>query len=135
MTGEMPDLFKLTNRSAASCVVQGYPGIRLTHHGSSLAFVYQRGGGYVTKHKPKRVTLASGGHSYFLVAKYRCDVGNLRTTTAIHIALPGSGGHLTLRLNQGQTGFDYCKPMPGNPGNRVDVSPVEATAKATFPAP
>ena len=44
MTGEHADLFELTNRSAGSCVLQGYPGIRLTHHASSLAFGYQRVG-------------------------------------------------------------------------------------------
>lgn len=135
MTGEHADLFELTNRSAGSCVLNGYPGIQLIHDASSLAFVYQRGGGYVTRHRPRPVTLTSGGRAYFLIAKYRCDVGDLRTTTAIRVALPGNGGNLTLRLNQGQTGFDYCKPQPGNPGNRVDVSPVEATAGAANPAP
>ena len=133
MTGEHAYLFELTDRSAGSCVLQGYPGIRLIHHASTLAFVYRQGGGYVTQHKPKRVTLNPRSRAYFLVAKYRCDVGDLRTTTAIRVALPSIGGHLTLRLNQAYTGFDYCKPQPGNPGNHVDVSPVEATASATNP--
>jgi hypothetical protein len=137
MTGEHADLFELRNRSAGSCTLDGYPRLRLTHHAISLAFVYERGGGYVTRHKPQRVTLASGSHGYFLVAKYRCDGSDLHTTTAIRAALPSHGGQLTIRLNQGETGLDYCKRYQGDrpvdPGNRVDVSPIEATARATQP--
>jgi Protein of unknown function (DUF4232) len=137
MTGEQAELFELRNRSAGSCVLHGYPGVRLTHRATTLRFAYERGGGYVTRHRPQRVTLASGDRAYFLVAKYRCDGSDLHTTTAIRAALPGHGGRLTVRLNQGETGFDYCKRYPGDPpvdpGNRIDVSPVEATASATQP--
>lgn len=137
MTGEHADLFELRNRSARSCALDGYPGLRLSHGAISLPFVYERGGGYVTRHKPGQVMLASGSHAYFLVAKYRCDGGDLHTTTAIEAALPGRGGRLTIRLNQGEAGLDYCRRYPGDrpvdPGNRVDVSPIEATARATMP--
>jgi hypothetical protein len=137
MTGEHPELLELRNRSAGSCALDGYPVIRLTHHAVSLPFAYERGGGYVTRHKPRRVILASGSHAYFLVAKYRCDGSDLHTSTAIRAALPSHGGQLTIRLNQGETGLDYCKRYPGDqrvdPGNRVDVSPIEATAAATQP--
>ena len=136
MTGEHPELFELRNRSARSCALDGYPVMRL-HHAISLPFVYERGGGYVTRHKPRRVMLAPGSHAYFLVATYRCDGSDLHTSTAIWAALPGHGGQLTIRLNQGETGLDYCKRYPGDqpvdPGNRVDVSPIEATAGATQP--
>ncbi len=136
MTGEQPDLFKLRNRAARSCALGGYPGLRLSHRAISLPFVYERSGGYVTRHKPHRVILASGSHAYFFVAKYRCDGGDLHTTTEIRVALPSRGGQLTITLNQGETGLDYCKRYPGDqpvdPGNRIDVSPIEAMARATM---
>jgi hypothetical protein len=138
-TGEHADLFELTNRSTSSCALDGYPGVRLSHGSTPLAFVYARGGGtYVTTRQPGRVTVAPGHPAYFLVAQYRCDGGVLYTVTSIRVSLPGTSGSLSLSLGrQGVSGLDYCKRSPGDarvdPGNHVTVSPVEASAHATPP--
>jgi hypothetical protein len=88
-TGEQDDLFVLTNRSSESCRLDGYPRISLGDHSKRLAFVYEQGGWpYVTLRKPQRVVMGSGGHAYFLVAKYRCEGGTLSKASAIRISLP-----------------------------------------------
>jgi hypothetical protein len=134
MTGEHADLFELTNVSNRACVLDGYPRVSLSSQGKRLPFVYADGGGlYVTKRRPQRVTLGPGGHGYFLVAKYRCDVGVRDTATSIRVVLPGSTGAFTLDLSgRSAAGLDYCRRSPGpqrvDPGNRVVASPIEATA-------
>jgi Protein of unknown function (DUF4232) len=74
MMGKHADLFDLENRSRRSCVLNGYPGVRLSHGSTSLAFVYARGGGqYVTRRKcqwplvsphPRPSFLPTGGHVF-----------------------------------------------------------------------
>lgn len=139
MTGEHADLFELTTRSTTPCILDGYPRVSLSHHGTHLAFVYLNGGGmYVTTRKPQPVTLRRGRPAYFLVAKYRCDGGVLSTATTIRVQLPGMLATVTLRLSgPGVGGLEYCKRYPGDqpvdPGNRVAVSPVEASPSPTMP--
>ena len=143
MTGEHADLFEVANRSSRPCVLDGYPRLSLSHAGERVAFIYHNGGGmYVTRRRPRRITLAPGHHGYFLVAKYRCDAGDLYAATAIRVVLPAPPTRsTTLRLSEPGAGeLDYCKRYPGDqavdPGNRVNVSPVEASALATrLPVP
>ena len=141
MTGEHADLFVLTDRSPRACALDGYPSVRLNASGRRLPFLYLKGGGlYVTKQLPQAVTLGPMRRAYFLVAKYRCDVGILQAADSAHVQLPPAPGALTIGLVQGGGGLDYCESAyPGDqhidPGNRVTVSPVEASALATFPVP
>ena len=44
-TGEHANLFVLTNRSGRSCVVDGYPQVRLSDRAGGLPFIYAHGGG------------------------------------------------------------------------------------------
>src|SRR6202011_1567464 len=135
---EHADLFEVTNRSKRAFVLDGYPRVSLSHQGRRLAFVYLAGGGpYVTRRKPQRITLGPGRHAYFIVAKYRCDGGVRYTTTSMAVLLPGTTGALTLDVReQGVGGLDYCKQYPGDqpvdPGNRVTVSPLEASLSAAL---
>jgi len=137
-TGEHGDLFVITDLSSRSCWLEGYPSVSLSNGEQRLPFVYLDGGGwYVTKRAPQRVTLAPGQHGYFLVAKYRCDGGILATATSIRVLLPTGTSPITLDVSdQHAAELDYCKRYPGDqpidPGNRVNLSPIEA-APATVP--
>jgi hypothetical protein len=139
-TGEHAELFVLTTGSNQPCVLDGYPHVTLSGPAGTLPFIYARGGGYVTPERPHGFTIVSGGRAYFLVAKYRCDGGNLGTATLIRAALPGSPKALVLDLRgRGVSEFDYCRRYPGDqrvdPGNRVAVSPFETTLEAALDLP
>lgn len=140
-TGEHDDLFVVTNRSTRSCGLDGYPRISLSDHGRRLAFVYALGGWpYVTLGKPQRLTLVPGDHGYFLVAKYRCDGAVPYRASQIRISLPGTGGAIAVALRRrGIHELDYCRRDPGaqrvDPGDRVTVSPIEATLNKALAPP
>lgn len=140
-TGEQDDLFVLTNRSSESCRLDGYPRISLGDHSKRLAFVYEQGGWpYATLRKPQRVLMSSGGHAYFLVAKYRCDGGALNKASVIRISLPSRSGSIVAALTLGGIHeLDYCRRYPGDrhvdPGNGVAVSPFEATLHRALVGP
>lgn len=136
-TGEHPVVFVLSNRSRRSCTLDGYPRVILTDRRRRLAFIYTQGGGYVTKQEPHRVTLTSRHRGYFLVAQYRCDGHSLYMPTMIRVWLPNERAPLALGLDLGAAGLNYCKRHPGDlridPGNRVVVSPIEPSVRATLP--
>jgi uncharacterized protein DUF4232 len=139
-TGEHADRFVLTNRSARSCVLHGYPRVALHRGGRRLPFAYRRGGGqYTTARRPKRVLLRPGSRAFFLVAKYRCDRATIGTASGIRVRTPKGAWTLRLRLpaNAGPGTLDYCRSYPGDrrpaPGNEVEVSPLTASASAVLP--
>jgi hypothetical protein len=140
-TGEDGDVFVLTNDSGRSCVVDGYPSVSLIERGRQLSFAYSRGGWpYMTTAEPRAVTLVPGGRAYFLVAKYRCDGGILHRATLIRVRPPGVRGALEAGLSRGGVSeLGYCRRYPGDPrvdpGNRVTVSPIEASLQAALAPP
>jgi Protein of unknown function (DUF4232) len=140
-TGEHDDLLVITNRSSRSCGLDGYPHVSLSDRGKHLAFVYAHGGWpYVTLRKPQHMTLTPGDHAYILIAKYRCDGRVLHPARLIHISIPGTAGSITTELRRpGVYELDYCQKYPGDqrvdPGNRVTVSPIEATIDAALAPP
>jgi hypothetical protein len=139
MTGELADLYTLTNRGRAGCTLAGYPDVALlAASGAPLPFRYRRGGGpYVTSAPPVSVVLPSGAAAYVLVAKYRCDLGIRTVATAIRVTLPIPGRTpVTIRpIAAGGAGsFPYCRGGSGDPGQVVSVFPVEATVSATSSA-
>lgn len=113
MTGEHAVLYELMNVSPRACVLDGYPRVTASHLGKRLPFVYRDGGGqYVTTRAPRRVTLRPGRHAYFLVARYRCDVGILSTATSVRVLLPATTrGAMTLP-GRDASEFDYCRRSP-----------------------
>ena len=84
---------------------------------------YSRGGGtYVTRAAPRLVTLRPGGAAWFLVTKYRCDLGTIRAATSMTVTLPGARtGHKMPAPYC--SSMDYCRGGPSDPGQLVTVSP------------
>jgi len=137
MTGEHAVMYVLTNRGPVACTLSGYPQVVLYDaEGAALPFRYARGGGaYVTSRRPAPVALARGASAYVLVAKYRCDLGIVRTATAIRLTLPGArGAAFAMReavASTGAEGLSYCRGGQHDPGQVVTISPVEPTRQAT----
>jgi Protein of unknown function (DUF4232) len=137
MTGEHAVMYALTNRGQVTCILSGYPKVVLYDAGgAALPFRYAHGGGaYVTSGRPVTVVLARGASAYVLVAKYRCDLGVVRTATAIRLTLPTANGAAFAGreavATAGAAGLSYCRGGPRDPGQVVAISPVEPTQKAT----
>ena len=135
MTGEHAELFALKNRSSVGCGVEGYPRIVLYgSQGTVLPFHYTHGGSYVTREKPVTVVLAPGSSAYVLVAKYRCDLGVVRTAATIKLTLHAVGG-LTFTGREavgglGSEDLSYCRGGPHDPGQTIEISPIEPTQLA-----
>jgi hypothetical protein len=130
-TGEQAVQITITNKSRTSCLLDGYPAVTMLAHSRVLPFRYAEGGGpYVSNAAPKLVTLHPGDRAAFVVAKYRCDVGELATATAADIWLPGVAGEKTLSMSENGVGMlSLCRKAeasgPADPGNTVVVSPIE----------
>jgi Domain of unknown function (DUF4232) len=140
-TGEHGRVFALRNVSDHACVLDGSPRASLYERGRRMPFVYRypagRGGNlYVSGEPPRPVQLDPGAAAYFVMAKYRCDSGVLGEASGVRVALPGQRGSHTIRLppQAGVSAFEYCRHDPGlrtsDPGNRVDISAIVASASA-----
>jgi hypothetical protein len=109
MTGEHGSFHKLVDHGRRACTLEGYPRIRLYAHGVALPFRYSRGGGtYVTRAAPRLVTLRPGGAAWFLVAKYRCDLGTIAAATSMTVTLPGAGTGSRMP-GPYSSSMDYCR--------------------------
>lgn len=138
ISGEHAQMFAITNRGTLTCTVEGYPQVVLySSHGLALPFRYAQGGGaYVTRKRPVTVVLVPGSSAYILVAKYRCDIGISGTATAIRLTLPAAQGAVfTGREAVGAASPDlsYCRGGRRDPGQAVEVSPVEPSPQAAIP--
>jgi hypothetical protein len=137
MTGEHAVMYALTNHGSVTCALDGYPQVVLySARGVALPFRYAKGGGaYVTHNKPAPVVLAPGASAYVLVAKYRCDLGIVRTAVTVQLTLPAAGSATFAGREavggSGSLDLSYCRGGPNDPGQTVAVSPVEATQQAT----
>jgi hypothetical protein len=136
-TGEHGDVYKLTNHGKLTCQLRGYPGITLYDHAHQiLPFRYLRGGGQWVTHKaPKMVVLNPGNYGFFLIAKYRCDIGISMSATTIRVYPPNDMRQITGPASSiaGVSKLEYCKGGTKDPGNLVYISPVAATLRAVFP--
>ena len=136
-TGEHAELYSLRNRGSTACTVAGYPRVVLYgNQGAALPFHYVRGGGvYATRHKPATVVLTPGASAWVLVAKYRCDLGEAGTAATIKLTLRAAHGvAFAGRETVGGLGSEdlsYCRGEPHDPGQTVEISPIEPTQSAT----
>jgi hypothetical protein len=140
MTGEHAVLYTLTNHGPTSCLLLGYPTVSLTDSaGRSLPFQYRHTQThYVTSSPPPAVVLNPGGTGYFLLAKYRCDIGVAANAAAITVHLPNQDPPLNApAAAPGATGvstLSYCQGGASDPGQTVEVSPFEPTQAAAYPS-
>jgi hypothetical protein len=123
VTGEHRSFHKLVSRGRRACTLDGYPQIRLYAHGVALPLRYSCGGGtYVTHAAPGLLTLRPGGAAWFLVAKYRCDLGTIATATSITVTLSGAASGSRMPARTARRGG------PSDPGQLVTVWPVVASS-------
>jgi Domain of unknown function (DUF4232) len=132
-TGQNPLSVALTNRSATPCVVNGYPTVALLDaHGKRLPFrVSHSGDQMVTSRPPVAVRLLPRRSAFFVLNKYRCDLGNLKVAKKLRVALPDvrTPARLTVAIPMYPV-IGYCG---GNdPGSVVTVSPIEPTLGAAL---
>jgi len=124
---QLPLLLEIVNDGHSTCTLAGYPRIALLSlSGTVYPFAYRDGGDeQVTGHRPVAVTLRPGGGAFVLINKNACIASvNGRLARQVRLTPPGGTGTLTLRSLSGYF-LDYCGA--GDPGHRVDVSPVEAS--------
>lgn len=130
-TGEQAIVIVIANKGQRSCLLDGYPAVVIRSRKRALPFSYDDGGGpYLLPSAPKLLALHPGDHAAFVVAKYRCDAGELTTGTAIDIWLPGVPGSKTVSLSgEGVGMLALCRKFkaggPPDPGNTIALSPVE----------
>jgi hypothetical protein len=121
------------NRSASSCVLEGYPSVRLSDRAGAIPFLMRDGGDQmITSRPPRRVVVRPGGDAFVLLNQYRCDRGGLRAATLVKIGLEGpprSRG-VSLRITDPYRMPNYCGP--GDPGSILTISPFEPTLMAAL---
>lgn len=130
-TGQNSLMLTLTNTSSAMCHLDGYPHVELADAtGKPIPFGYRNGGDQmITSRPPTVVTLAPGQTAYLMINKYRCDTGDKMPSRVVRLTPPGDAAPLRMAVGD-RPDLAYCGP--GDPGSVVDVSPIEATAKAVF---
>jgi hypothetical protein len=125
-TGQNPLALVLTNRGP-ECVLDGYPAVALLDaRDDVLPFVVSHlGDQQVTDRPPVEVRLQRGDTAYFMLNKYRCDLGTVRTARVLLARLPGARRPLDRISIAHPPRIGYCGR--GDPGSIVTVSPVEPT--------
>lgn len=125
--GEHILAFGLQDAAARPCAVVGYPRVRIERHRQPTPLHAAYGVGYVSDHA-RRVRLTPGQSAYFIVAKYRCDVGEAGPATRIVVRLRHRLGSLTRKL----TGDLFNRCRRGNPAESfvLDVSPFTSSLRA-----
>lgn len=129
-TGEGAVIFTLTNHGRFTCHLYGHPGVSLyDNKGRVMPFRYTWAGTqYVSQTPPKMVVLRPGARAYFLVAKYRCDIGLVMEAKTIRVYPPNTTQQLVGNAAPFVNGpsFWYCKGGAKDPGQLVEISPVRA---------
>ena len=131
-TGQNPLAFVITNQGAELCTLKGYPAVSLlAANGDVLPFsISHRGDQMFTARRPAAVRVQPGRSAHFMLNKYRCDLGTLRSATALRVG-PLDARRAGLRVSlRGPGAIGYCGK--GDPGSTVTVSPVEPTLAALF---
>ena len=133
-TGQNPVSFRLTNRSATPCVLNGYPRVVfLDDHGTRVPFVINYSGGQmVSSEAPRPVRVLPGRSAFFVLDKYRCDTGSKRAATAVSLRLPGDPtGEPLLVATPDNRSVAFCGR--GDPGSRISVSPFAPKLQDAMP--
>lgn len=131
MTGQHTLDVSLTNISRSTCVLAGYPGVKLLDaHGRTLDFSYSHtGDGMTTRAKPAPVYLRPTGKAWARINKYRCDIAPVDTASTVVLELPHDGG--SIKIIKPHYHYDYCQEAPSL---TVSVSPFEPVEALLWPA-
>lgn len=125
-TGEVAATYTIQSTSTTPCTLFGIPSVTLrAADGAALPFRYtHKPTQYVPRQQPKPVILVPGqAAASLLVAKYRCDGGDLAHAATIEIII--SGERLTAPI--GNPEIAYCHGGPHDPGQVVAVSAFQHT--------
>ncbi len=131
-TGQNTLDLSLTNVSRSTCVLDGYPVVKLLGaNGRSLAYRYLDGGDEMTTDaKPSPVYLPPGAKAWARINKYRCDIGSTAFAYAVVFTLPDKGGSVTMIMTTSPL-YDYCHEAASLV---VSVSPFEPVEAFLYPA-
>jgi hypothetical protein len=135
-TGEHSAFITIINDGHRPCQLGGYPAVQLLHNGQALRFRDRHGGQYIDglDHDVRDVTIGPGATASFLIAKYRCDAGELRAATTVAFQAHGVIGTLNVTIptrGRDQPDLAYCRAFNGrpnrtDPGNRIHISRLAA---------
>jgi hypothetical protein len=139
VTGEHSAWTNLFNISKRSCTVRGYPQVEFHADGLALPFHVRHHGMYIDGPNagPTQVAgtirLRPGAAAHFLIAKYRCDSGDVAVVRSLNVTVSGEEGWTSVMLPTGYDGpgFSYCKayngaPDQSDPGNYMEIGPLVA---------
>jgi hypothetical protein len=127
-TGEHAMLIALTNTGSVECMLQGRPGVRLVSRaGGVLNLPQVASDQYLAAATPKLVLLRAGTTAYVMLAKYRCDLGDLERAARLQLTLPGKGAGPSLSVAVADADLSVCNGGPTDPGNSIAVTPIEAS--------
>ncbi|MGB8196389.1 MAG: DUF4232 domain-containing protein [Acidimicrobiales bacterium] len=135
-SGEEAFTITITNVSARLCNIHGYPTVRFyTSAGRLLTFSYVHTSLYFKRQSPKLVRLVPGAHAYFIVAKYRCDLGEKYISSFFYLLAPYTTGEpFVEHVGGDQAGvMPYCDGSSRGPGQSLGISPVVATRAQLAP--
>jgi uncharacterized protein DUF4232 len=124
-TGQHTLTLRLVNRGHRPCALEGYPRIRAYDRSGLIPFAFKHGGDQmITSRPPRRIVVRPARVAYVAVNHYRCDRGDLRSSTMLRI------GEAEISLRDPYQRLAYCGR--GDPGSMVAVSPFEPTLRATL---
>jgi hypothetical protein len=134
-TGEDAFTITLTNVGTRLCQIHGYPIVHFyTSAGRLLTFAYRHTSLYFPRLQPRVVNLAPRAHAYFVVAKYRCDLGVRYASSFFYVLAPYTTGQPWVGHPAGGQGvMDYCKGSAHGPGQSLGISPIVATRRQLVP--
>jgi hypothetical protein len=96
--------------------------------GATLPFKYRRRGDQMlTDARPTRVAVPAGGIAYVAINKTVCVLFSRGLATGIRLTPPGDEQALSVKVGRYPL-LAYCGQ--GDPGNIIDLTPVEPTASA-----
>jgi Domain of unknown function (DUF4232) len=126
-SGTNPALFRLTNRGPRTCLLYGYPDLRLfDRRGRLMPFRIRHGGDImVSARPPRQVAIGRTRKALVLLDFYRCDLGQR-----------GRAARAELRLRRKDARpmrLAFYPPLcRGTPTTTITVSPFAASRRAVF---
>lgn len=131
-TGQHTLDVSLTNISASTCVLEGYPVVKLLDaRGRALGFRYShRADQMTTGAKPSPVYLPPKAEAWARINKYRCDIATTDVAYSVVLELPRHGADVSMTKSQYPI-FDYCQEAANL---SVAVSPFEPVEAFLWPS-